>query len=82
HAGTYPPGQLLVLLGSGVLFAALFRLTSNLLILWPLLWSVSSSIGTRMGGMQFSWSQVAAWSVILLFQLGFIGYTWGRRRRG
>jgi hypothetical protein len=33
-----------------------------------------------MGGMQFTWNQVVIWSVILLIQLGFIGYTWSRQR--
>jgi hypothetical protein len=79
HIGTYPLAELIVLLICGLAFAIIFRLTSNLLIMWPLFWSVSSSIGTLMGGMQFTWSQVAIWSVILLIQLGFIGYTWWRQ---
>ncbi|MDY6876227.1 MAG: hypothetical protein SWK90_08520, partial [Chloroflexota bacterium] len=65
----------------GLFFAAIFRLTSNLLIVWPLVWSVASSIGTLMGGIAFTWSQVASWSVILLIQLVFIGYTWWRQRK-
>ena len=80
HIGTYPPAGLVTLLISGLIFAAIFRLTSNLLIVWPLVWSVASSIGTLMGEMQFAWNQVAAWSVILLAQLGFIAYTWWRQR--
>jgi len=79
HIGTYPPTGLVTLLISGLFFAAIFRLTSNLLIVWPLVWSVGSSIGTLMGGMQFTWNQVAIWSVILLIQLGFIGYKWRRQ---
>jgi hypothetical protein len=80
HIGTYPTSGLVVLLVWGLIYAVIFRLTSNLLIMWPLLWCVGSSMGTLMGGMQFTWSQVAAWSVILLIQLGFIGYTWWRQR--
>ena len=79
HIGTYPPGMLIVLLITGLIYAAIFRLTSNLLIVWPFVWSVASSIGTLMGGMQFTWNQVAIWSVILLIQLGFISYTWWRQ---
>ncbi len=79
HIGTYPPAGLVTLLISGLIFAAIFRLTSNLLIVWPLVWSIASSIGTLMGGMQFTWNQVAAWSVILLAQLGFIAYTWRKK---
>jgi len=85
HVGTYPPAMLPVLLATGVGYAAVFRLTSNLLIVWPFVWAVASSIGTLMGEMQFSWNQVATWSVILLIQLGIIGWTWlreGRKIRG
>ena len=32
--------------------------------------------------MQLTWNQVAAWSVILLIQLAFFGYTWWRQRKG
>lgn len=81
HTGTYPPSGLIILLISGLVFAAVFRLTSNLLTVWPLLWCVGSSIGTLKGGMQFTWDQVAIWLVILLIQLGFIGYTWRRQRK-
>jgi ADP-ribose pyrophosphatase YjhB (NUDIX family) len=73
--------MLIALLIPGLIYAAIFRLTSNLLIVWPFAWSVASSLGTLMGGMQFTWRQVAIWSVILLVQLGFIGYTWRRQSR-
>ena len=79
HIGTYPLSMLIVLLIIGLIYAAIFRLTCNLLIIWPFVWSVASSIGTLMGGMQFTWKQVAIWSAILLIQLGFIGYTWWRK---
>ena len=79
HIGSYPPATLIVLLITGLFYAVLFRLTSNLLILWPLLWSMGSSIGTLMGGTQFTWMEVVIWAVILLVQLGGIGYTWWRQ---
>ena len=82
HVGTYPPAELAILLVTGLVFAAIFRLTSNLLTVWPLVWAVSSSMGTLMGGMQFTWNQVVIWSVILLIQLGLIGHTWWREREG
>ena len=50
HIGTYPPAGLVTLLIWGLIFAAIFRLTSNLLTMWPLLWCIGSSIGTLMGG--------------------------------
>lgn len=81
HVGTYPPNGLLMLLIAGLVYAIIFRLTSNLLILWPLAWAVGSSIGTLMGGACFSWPQVAIWSAILLIQLAFIAYTCRRQNR-
>jgi hypothetical protein len=79
HIGTSPPAMLIVLLIIGLIYAAIFRLTSNLLIVWPFVWSVASSIGTLMGEMRFTWKQVVIWSAILLIQLSFIGYTWWRQ---
>jgi hypothetical protein len=81
HAGTYPPSGLLMLLIAGLGYAVIFRLTSNLLILWPLVWAVGSSIGTLMGGSHFSWPQLAIWSAVLLIQLAFIAYTCWRQNR-
>ena len=54
HIGTSPPTMLIVLLIIGLIYAAIFRLTSNLLIVWPFVWSVASSIGTLMGEMRFT----------------------------
>jgi membrane protease YdiL (CAAX protease family) len=53
HIGTYPPAGLVTLLISGLFFAAIFRPTSNLLIVWPLAWCAGSSIGTLMGGIRY-----------------------------
>ncbi len=79
--GNYTPVALLILLVAGLLYAIAFRLTRNLLAVWPLAVSVGSSVGTLSGGLGFGWSHVAMWSAILLIQLGFIGYTWWRQRR-
>jgi membrane protease YdiL (CAAX protease family) len=79
--GNYPPIALAMLLAAGLLYAAAFRLTRNLLALWPIAASVGSSVGTMSGGLQFSWSQVAMWSAVLVIQLAFIGYTWQRQSR-
>ena len=79
HTGTYPPAMLIILFVVGVIYAAIFRLTANILIVWPFAWSAASSIGTLMGEMLFAWKQVAIWSVFLLIQLSFIGYICWRR---
>jgi hypothetical protein len=82
HVGTYPLEGVIALLFFGLIYATTFRLTSNLLIMWPLTWCVGSSLGTLMGDAQLTWNQVAIWSVVLLIQLIFIGYTWWRQNRG
>lgn len=79
HIGSYPPTMLMVLMVIGLVYGIIFRLTSNLLIIWPFAWAVASSIGTLLGGMQFTWRQVVIWSVILLIQFGFIGYAFLRQ---
>ena len=81
HVGTYSPADLPMFLFAGLLYAIVFRITSNLLIIWPLAFSIGSSMGTLMGGMQFTWNQVYIWSIILLFQLCIIGYTWWQQNR-
>jgi hypothetical protein len=81
HIGTFPPASLVVLLISGLVYAAIFRLTRNLLSMWPLAWCVASSLGTLMGPYHFTWQQVAIWSVILVIQLSFIGYVWWKQRK-
>lgn len=81
HIGTYSAEDLIILLFAGLLYAIVFRITSNLLIIWPLAFSIGSSMGTLMGGMQFTWNQVSIWSIILLVQLSIIGYTWWRQNR-
>jgi len=81
HIGTYPPDALLMFLFAGFLYATVFRITSNLLILWPLAFPIGSSIGTLMGGMEFTWDHVTIWAIILAVQLIFIGYTWRRQHR-
>jgi hypothetical protein len=74
HIGTYPPAMILVLAGSGILFAALFRITSNLLIMWPLTWSLASAEGTLKGGFVFGWDSVLFSGLILIVQAAFILY--------
>lgn len=75
HIGTYPMGEVIVLALFGILFAIIFRLTSNLLIMWPLTWSTSSAVGTLKGGFLLGWNDVALASIVLLIQLAFIMYT-------
>jgi membrane protease YdiL (CAAX protease family) len=78
--GNYPPFALMMLLFAGLLYAVAFRLTKNLLALWPIAVSVGSSVGTMSGGLLFDWSQVTMWAVVLVIQLAVIGYTWWKQK--
>jgi hypothetical protein len=79
HIGTYPPAALLAIYASGLFYAVVFRLTGNLLIIWPLLWCLGSSLGTLMGGTQFNWVELGVWSAILVVQLIIITWIWMRQ---
>ena len=81
HIGTYPPAALLAIFASGLFYAAVFRLTGNLLIVWPLLWCLGSSFGTLMGGTQFNWAEAGIWSAILVVQLAILAWIWQRQTR-
>lgn len=74
HLGTYPLAAVGMLVVIGTIDAILFRLTKNLLTLWPLVWTVSSSIGTLQGGFSFGWDQVVTYALLLLVQMAAIGW--------
>lgn len=75
HLGSYPLSAVFMFVILGIIFACVFRLTSNLLILWPLVWGASSAFSMLASGLTFSWSDVAFMALILIIQLGFIVYT-------
>lgn len=81
HLGTYGAGDILMLIGFGIVFAVIFRATSNLIIMWPLTWSTASAEGTLQGGFLLGWHDALLYAVILIIQLIFIGYTWKRMSR-
>lgn len=75
HIGTYELPMVLSLAAFGIVFAAIFRLTENLFIMWPLTWSTASAEGSLEGGFLFGWNDVLVASFILAVQLVFIWYT-------
>jgi hypothetical protein len=81
HIGSYPMGTVFMFAILGIIFAAIFRLTSNLLILWPLVWGASSAFSMLASGLAFSWNDVIFMTLILIIQLGFITYAWIRKGR-
>lgn len=81
HLGTYPLSAVGMLVVIGLIYAVLFRMTKNLLTLWPLVWSVGSSIGTLQGGFYFGWNEIGTYAIILLVQVVAIAWMiWHRRR--
>jgi membrane protease YdiL (CAAX protease family) len=74
HLGTYPLPGVVGLVMFGIVFGALFRVTKNLLVLWPATWAVVSSVGTLQGDMRFGWDQVAIYSALLLVQVVVIAW--------
>jgi membrane protease YdiL (CAAX protease family) len=78
HIGTYPPVSVGVLALYGMLFAAIFRLTDNLLSMWPIAWAASSAKGTLAGGMLFAWGDIPPIALVFVVQLAFIALTWRR----
>jgi len=76
HIGTYPMSEVIVLALFGIIFAIIFRITSNLLIMWPLTWSTSSAVGTLKGGFLLGWNEAIMAFLVLLVQGVFIYYIW------
>jgi membrane protease YdiL (CAAX protease family) len=74
HIGSFPLGAVLSFVVLGCIFAALFRLTSNLLILWPLVWGASSSFSLLAAEKTIGWNDAGFMALILLIQLAFIVY--------
>ena len=68
HLGTYPLRMVFMLGIVGLIYGVVFRLTRSLLILWPLTWTVASTIGTVSGGFTFGWQTVFVYAVIILLQ--------------
>ena len=76
HIGTYPMPEVVTLALFGILFAAIFRITSNLLIMWPLTWSTSSAVGTLKGGFLLGWNEAIMAFIVLIIQIALIYYMW------
>ncbi|NMB79954.1 MAG: hypothetical protein GYA23_12775, partial [Methanomicrobiales archaeon] len=76
HIGTYEPGMVITLAVFGIIFAAIFAITKNILIMWPLTWSTASAEGTLKGGFLLGWTDAISALAILAIQLAFIAWTW------
>jgi len=72
HIGMAPWGGVVKIIGIGMFYGGLFRLTRNLLTLFPLTWAVSSGIGTLEANLEYGWDAVAVYAVVLLMQIAAI----------
>lgn len=79
HLGSTSYASLLELFISGLVYAALFRLTRNLLALWPLGWGLAGAIGTAQTGTTFTWIVVATYVMVVALQLAFVAFMGWRR---
>lgn len=76
HIGTYDLPMVITLALFGIVFAAIFCMTQNIFIMWPLTWSTASAEGTLRGGFLLGWTDTLTAACILALQLVFIVYTW------
>lgn len=79
HIGTYPFNELVRLFLIYLLLAVCFRIKKNLLTLWPVYWSIGSSVNSLSGGMRFGWDVVVIYGIVLLIQLGYLFYALRKR---
>lgn len=69
HVGSVPISTALGFAGIGLVFGIVFALIPNMLVLFPLTWAVSSTIGTLQSGLAFGWDVVAMGAVVLAIQV-------------
>ena len=83
HLGTFPLAAVAGFIVVGLLQGALFRAVgANLLVVWPLMATVGSAIGTLQGGFVFGWDSVPEAVALLIVQLAAIAVfaRWPGRR--
>ena len=68
HVGRLSPTVLLILFGVGVVHAVLFRACNqNLIVLWPLLWTVGSAPRSlAFGTATFGWEEAFVYAILLV----------------
>jgi hypothetical protein len=82
HVGSLPAQYLPSMILFGVFNCFVFRLTANLLAIWPVYFAVASAVGTLQGNIVAEWSWVAVMAVVLLAEIaGFVAIVKGRWRQ-
>lgn len=72
HVGSVPVATALGFAGIGLVFGIIFSLIPNMLVLFPLTWAVSSTIGTLQSGLAFGWDVVVMGAVVLVVQIAVL----------
>lgn len=72
HIGSVPIPATLGFAAIGLVFGIIFELIPNMLVLFPLTWAVSSTIGTLQSGLVFRWDVVAMGVVVLVIQVAIL----------
>ena len=81
HIGSLPAQYLASMVLFGAFNCSIFRLTGNLLTIWPVYFAVASAIGTLQGNIVARGSWVGVMAIVLLIQIaGFVATIRGRRR--
>lgn len=82
HVGSLPAQYLPSMILFGVFNCSVFRLTGNLLTIWPVYFAVASAIGTLQGNIIADGSWVAVMAIVLLIEIaGFAATVKGRCRQ-
>lgn len=72
HLGSVPTPAAVGFVGIGLVFGIIFTLLPNMLVLFPLTWAVSSTIGTLQSGLVFGWDVVALGGAVLVVQVAIL----------
>ena len=72
HLGSFEPRNVLIITMNGIVFAMVYRLVNNLLVMWPALWCISSSVGTLSGGLEFGKEVCIIYFVVFIIQIALI----------
>lgn len=82
HVGTVSLTIVSMLFLKDLILASAFRLTSNLLVIWPIAWITAQGLGTLWTfGPNWGSSSIELLSFVLLIQLAFLFYTSKRSQR-
>lgn len=72
HLGSFEPRNVLIITMNGIVFAMVYRLVQNLLVMWPALWCISSSVGTLSGGLKFGIEVCIIYFIVFIIQIALI----------